>query len=97
MNEHYVMASVQLPSENIMWLMYRDRTKCVDINECMETRNGGCTMDCINTQGSFFCTCSDNYVLDTDERTCTGNLLCHYLICIVGFKEPELMKSTLNL
>jgi len=53
--------------------MNRDRTKCVDINECMDTRNGGCNMDCINTKGSYFCACSDNYVLDTDQHTCIGN------------------------
>lgn len=73
--------------------MYRDQAKCVDINECMETQNGGCNMDCINTQGSFFCACSDSYILDMDERTCIGNLLCLPLICIVRFKGCELMRS----
>jgi len=52
--------------------MNRDRTKCVDINECMDMQNGGCNMDCINTKGSYFCACSDNYVLDTDKHTCIG-------------------------
>lgn len=64
---------------NISWLIHRDRTKCVDINECTETRNGGCNMDCINTQGSFFCACSDGYILHTDQRTCIGNLLCGFM------------------
>lgn len=81
----------------LLWLMYRDRTKCVDINECTETRNGGCNMDCINTQGSFFCACSDSYILDTDERTCIGNLLCLPLISTVGFMGSELMINILNL
>ncbi|XP_078693848.1 uncharacterized protein LOC144923323 isoform X2 [Branchiostoma floridae x Branchiostoma belcheri] len=33
-----------------------------DINECL-TNNGGCQHDCVNTAGSYYCTCRDGYLL----------------------------------
>lgn len=42
-----------------------------DINECMYD-NGGCTDDCMNTQGSYYCICSPGNTLDDDQTTCKG-------------------------
>ena len=42
----------------------------VDIDEC--SNNGGCSDDCVNIVGSFFCTCPNGYQLDDDGRTCIG-------------------------
>lgn len=50
---------------------FRNISHCVDINEC-RINNGGCSQDCINSKGSFYCTCSDQYVLGDDGKTCTG-------------------------
>ncbi|EZA47230.1 Fibrillin-2 [Ooceraea biroi] len=46
-----------------------NRRMCQDVNECLK-QNGGCTGECINTAGSYYCTCSKDLVLASDERTC---------------------------
>ena len=43
----------------------------LDINEC-EAENGGCNQTCMNTVGSFLCSCASEYVLDEDGFTCKG-------------------------
>ncbi|XP_053677992.1 putative vitellogenin receptor [Anopheles nili] len=42
--------------------------KCQDVNEC--ERYGLCSQGCINTPGSFRCTCIDKFHLMRDGRTC---------------------------
>ncbi|KAM8873566.1 epidermal growth factor-like protein 7 [Synchiropus picturatus] len=39
-----------------------------DMDECLERRP--CVHECVNTPGSFRCTCRDGYRLDTDGRSC---------------------------
>lgn len=53
----------------------------VDINEC-NTTNGGCAHMCNNTIGSFFCSCSDGYII-SNSFLCEGIdiKLCLELIC----------------
>ena len=41
-----------------------------DINEC-ETDNGGCSDNCHNTPGSYYCSCNTGYHL-TDGHLCKG-------------------------
>ncbi|CAL1548715.1 unnamed protein product, partial [Lymnaea stagnalis] len=43
--------------------------KCEDMNECIKN-NGGCQHICNNTNGSFFCSCSEGYILQRDKRKC---------------------------
>ena len=47
-----------------------------DINECSDS-NGGCDNDCINTIGSFYCECDNGYTLQTNRKTCNGQLHVH--------------------
>ena len=42
-----------------------------DKNECV-TSNGNCSQACINTIGSYFCSCNSGYVLIEDRMTCNG-------------------------
>jgi len=49
--------------------LQNDGYTCVDVNEC-EILNGGCTMFCLNSQGSYSCKCKDGYTLKSDGRTC---------------------------
>ncbi|XP_065923868.1 uncharacterized protein [Magallana gigas] len=42
---------------------------CIDQNEC-DTTNGGCSQNCINTEGYFYCTCNAGYKLNADKRQC---------------------------
>jgi len=46
----------------------------IDVNECA-SNNGGCSVlaDCINTAGSFACTCKNGYI--GDGFNCTGKLI----------------------
>ena len=45
-----------------------------DMNECDEVGDNGhrCQAICINTVGSYTCSCDDGYRLADDERTCEG-------------------------
>ena len=43
-----------------------------DIDEC-EKGLAGCSYNCNNTMGGFFCTCMNGFTLQTDNRTCAGD------------------------
>ena len=43
----------------------------VDVNECQDN-NGDCQHDCVNTPGSFYCSCHDGYRLQGSNNTCRG-------------------------
>ena len=42
-----------------------------DINECVMAI-ANCSHDCINTVGSFQCSCRSGFTLNTDNKTCNG-------------------------
>ena len=46
-------------------------TWLLDINEC-EHNNGGCEEGCINTVGSYSCTCGPSQKLENNGRNCSG-------------------------
>ncbi|KAK6042873.1 calcium binding EGF domain protein, partial [Cooperia oncophora] len=54
-----------------------DGRTCIDINEC-ELWTGGdtelCMGTCINTNGSYLCTCPPGYKIQPDGRTCVGGV-----------------------
>ena len=45
----------------------------VDVNECTEFLSG-CDHNCINSIGSFSCSCKDGYVLHDNQRSCNGKI-----------------------
>ena len=47
----------------------------IDVNECA-TLNGSCSQMCVNTIGSYLCSCGYGYELDLDNRTCNGKFKC---------------------
>ena len=53
-----------------------------DLDEC-DTSNGGCEEICMNTDGSFYCDCPGDLVLQGPEYTsCNGrNSYCSCNIC----------------
>ena len=44
-----------------------------DIDECTDGTDN-CTGECVNTEGSYLCTCSAGYELRDDNNTCVGEL-----------------------
>ena len=47
-----------------------------DIDECL-LLNGGCEHHCSNLIGSYECSCDDGFVLNSDDRNCTGIYIFH--------------------
>ena len=45
-----------------------------EIDECQRLLDN-CQQECINTEGSFNCSCNEGFELQDDERTCEGNKL----------------------
>ena len=43
-----------------------------DIDEC-EEETSGCSQNCNNTIGSYYCTCMNGFDLESDGHSCTGN------------------------
>lgn len=48
---------------------------CNDINECVGAH--GCQHTCVNTRGSFYCSCRSGYTLSSDLKTCIGVSECN--------------------
>ena len=46
-------------------------TSFIDIDEC-SSGNGGCQQICVNTNGSYHCTCQTGFSLNTDNSSCSG-------------------------
>lgn len=42
-----------------------------DDNECSR-KNAGCSQECVNTDGSYYCTCSEGYEQDADIHACNN-------------------------
>ena len=46
-----------------------DGKTCTDVNECL-VNNGGCSGNCTNLVGSFYCSCPIGSTLGSDYSTC---------------------------
>uniref|UniRef100_A0AAR2JRS0 Latent transforming growth factor beta binding protein 3 n=1 Tax=Pygocentrus nattereri TaxID=42514 RepID=A0AAR2JRS0_PYGNA len=72
-----------------------NRTHCQDINECM--MQGVCQNgECLNTQGSFRCTCKPGYIL-TDRTRCMASQVeqgpCYRMLTPTGRCELALLTN----
>ena len=47
-----------------------------DIDECAESLDN-CEHECLNSQGSFTCRCSNKYWLSSDGYSCEGTCIAH--------------------
>ena len=56
----------------------------LEIDECQRLLDN-CQQKCINTEGSFNCSCNDGFILQDDKRTCKGKFskLMHVLILVL--------------
>ena len=55
----------------------------IDTNECA-TSNGGCNHTCHNTDGSYYCTCSEGFFLHDDLTGCSGYLFCLSIVYYIS-------------
>ena len=60
-----------------------------DINECTENIDN-CTHGCIDTEGSYYCTCPNGYELRKDNTTCVGESISH------SFKQAQNDKMNIH-
>lgn len=44
----------------------------VEVDECSRPNRGGCEQRCLNTLGSYKCSCDPGYELAPDKRRCEG-------------------------
>lgn len=49
-----------------------DGSACLDVDECTDQNNFGCSHTCVNTQGSAHCQCPPGWKLNDDHKTCRG-------------------------
>ncbi len=63
-----------LPLLCCMHLCYvSDLNECAeDVSECSCSNPEFCTFTCHNNDGSYSCSCSAGYEIDTDKKTCIG-------------------------
>ena len=66
----------------------------IDVNECA-TNNGGCEQNCQNNVGSYNCTCSTGYTLNSNGYSCTGKIMICGKNCILSVIKT-LMSATLT-
>lgn len=72
-SKHY--NKIRLSNYNVHTYAYLYRCifssfSCTDIDECQYTIDPVCSQKCINTIGSFQCSCINGYILRPDLRTC---------------------------
>ena len=56
----------------IMAMCHADINECDSINDCQQV--------CMNTDGSFACTCTECFILASDGKNCTGKIFVHNII-----------------
>ena len=50
-----------------------------DENEC-QNNNGGCQDNCVNTVGSYICSCREGFLLQRDKHSCKEGKTFHDVI-----------------
>lgn len=58
---------------NLLAMKSNDYSYNTDDPECSDVDNGGCSDTCIDTPGSYYCTCHPGYYLTGNGKTCKGN------------------------
>ena len=65
-----------------------------DINECL-SNNGGCAQVCVNTPGSYRCSCDPGFTLGMDGKLCYGTW--YILLLYVNYIYAKCKCTTLPL
>ena len=59
----------------------------LDIDECGE-HVSGCNQQCVNTVGSYYCSCYTGFQINADKHTCFGKCGIHVLVGILAVLKP---------
>ena len=68
-----------------------------DCDECQLDYHG-CAHNCVNTHGSYYCTCTIGYELASDQHNCTGELIMVKIYCTSCYNTDinECVRGTHN-
>ena len=72
---------------------------CTDVDEC-NSGTGNCSQGCVNTIGSYYCTCNAGYKMQASGKNCTGNhtkLAYQAALTEIVSRNDCLYKSTLSI
>ncbi|XP_060763950.1 very low-density lipoprotein receptor [Neoarius graeffei] len=58
-----------------------DGVKCMDVDECVKTPDV-CDHSCMNSDGSYACSCNPGYILESDGRSCKSTGEAYLLAAI---------------
>lgn len=93
-NKHFL--NVWLPWSSMACLFSRSEVMAntgsffvLDIDECSEQSNGGCHHGCVNTPGSFRCSCRPGFRLVRNGKRCIGKHPLHHLLPCPLLNELE--------
>ncbi len=60
------------------WLLVIKHFSPADIDECTEEIDR-CEQDCMNTIGSYNCSCGSGFIIDVDGYSCDGKKIVYQL------------------
>ena len=46
-------------------------------------KNGGCSHDCMNTDGGYVCSCNEGFEIGNDQHSCIGNFYIDAMLFIL--------------
>lgn len=64
----------------------------VDIDECSEGLHS-CEQTCVNSPGSFSCSCLEGYILSDSEECCAGNNIAYNVFCDIYIRTQFCTKG----
>lgn len=64
---------------------YSDVDECSGVNVCSDL--------CVNTPGSYYCSCSEGFVLDNDGQSCHGAYVYIQAVHIIILRIPFLIHT----
>ena len=68
LNKYTVYTPIQYAIDNVITIA----NHCIQPTDNNECSLSPCEQNCTNTVGSFACSCSDGYVLNTNGQSCNG-------------------------